>query len=129
MKTLFVKRIDGKAILCHPFLGFQVDSWEDMKSLLKKKFFNREGGYPGLAFSTKKRNIVVLFAGHQYIHGEAGKWAIFNTDTDEYPTEWFKLSEKWDEVSGLFKDSTQVKAEAEAIKKVMEAEGGMYIAI
>lgn len=128
MKTLFIKRIDGKAILC-PFLGFQVENWEDMKSLLKKEFFNREGGYPGLAFSTKKKNIVVLFAGHQFIHGEAGKWAIFNTDTDEYPTEWFKLSEKWDEVSELFMDFAQVKAEAGAIKKIMEITGGVYINI
>ena len=132
-KTLFIKRIDGDIRCrvgrpCHPFLGWRVSNYDEFVTVIKK-YFDKETGYPGLFFSTKYDNIKVVFSGHQYEHGEEGRWCIFNTDTDDYPTGWMSLKDNFDTIFELFEDTEKVQAWADAMTKIVNAQGGITIEV
>lgn len=132
-KTLFIKRIDGDIRCrvgrpCQPFLGWRVSNYDEFVAIIKK-YFDKETGYPGLFFSTKYNNIKVVFSGHQYEHGEEGRWCIFNTDTDNYPTGWMSLKDNFDTIFELFEDTEKVQAWADAITKIVNAQGGITIEV
>lgn len=132
-KTLFIKRLDGDIRVmagrpCQPFMGWRVSNYDEFKAVVKK-YFDKETGYPGLFFSTKYNNIKVLFSGHQYEHGEGGKWCIFNTDTDTLPNKWISLKDNFDRIFSLFEDTEEVQAEMDTIGKIVKAQGGITIRI
>ena len=132
-KTLFIKRADGDRRVrvgrpCQPFLGWRVSNFDEFLAVLKK-YFEEGTGYPGLLFSTKYDNIKVLFSGHQYEHGEGGKWCIINTDTNEYPTGWMSIKQNFDKIFDLFEDTERVQAWADAMTKIVNAQGGLTIQV
>lgn len=127
-KTLFIKRIDGKMDILQPFMGWRVSNYDEFVAIIKK-YFEKETGYPGLFFSTKYNNIKVIFSGHQYEHGEEGRWCIFNTDTDNYPTGWMNLKDNFDTIFELFKDTEKIQAWADAMTKIINAQGGITIEV
>lgn len=128
-KTIFIKRIDGK--LCrpfNPFTGWKVSNFNEFVTILKK-YFEEGTGYPGLVFSTKYKNIKVIFAGHQYEHSKEGKWCIFNTDTDNYPVNWINIRENFDTIFELFEDTEIVQAHVDAITKMVNIMGGITVKV
>ena len=132
-KTLFIKRIDGDIRCrvgrpCQPFLGWRVSNYDEFVAIIKK-YFEKETGYPGLFFSTKYDNIKVVFSGHQYEHGEDGRWCIFNTDTDDHPTGWMSLKDNFDTIFELFEDTEKVQAWVDAMTKIVNAQGGITIEV
>lgn len=127
-KTLFIKRIDGKMDILQPFMGWRVSNYDEFVAIIKK-YFEKETGYPGLFFSTKYNNIKVIFSGHQYEHGEEGRWCIFNTDTDNYPTGWMNLKDNFDTIFELFEDTEKIQAWADAMTKIINAQGGITIEV
>lgn len=80
-------------------------------------------------FSTKYKNIKVIFAGHQYEHGKEGKWNIFNTDTDSYPSKWINIREDFDTIFELFEDTEIVQTQVDAITKMVNIMGGITIKV
>ena len=127
-KTLFIKRIDGKMNLLQPFMGWRVSNFNEFVAIVKK-YFEKETGYPGLVLSTKYNNIKVIFSGHQYEHGEKGRWCIFNTDTDNYPTDWINLKDNFDTIFELFEDTEKIQTLADTITKIVNAQGGIEIEV
>lgn len=127
-KTLFIKRIDGKMSILQPFMGWRVSNLDEFVAIIKK-YFEKETGYPGLVLSTKYSNIKVVFSGHQYEHGEEGRWCIFNTDTDNYPTGWMKLKDNFDTIFELFEDTEKIQAWADAMTKIINAQGGITLEV
>lgn len=126
-KVIFPKRIDGKSCIC-PFAGYPINNLDEFIAVVKK-YFNKETGYPGLFFNTANKDLVILFAGHQYIHGEEGKWAIFNRKTDEWPKSWFKLSNRAEEVLSLFDDKEVLDKKIDAITAIINAQGGITVKV
>ena len=112
MKTLFIDRMDGQICLC-PFLGYSVNNIDEMKKVIKT-FFIPKKGYPGLLFSTNNPDIKILFAGHQYLHGEAGRWAIYNLNSEYSELKWSHLTE---ELFSLLYDTKKVD---EFVAKIKE---------
>lgn len=128
-KTIFIKRIDGKSSRpCQPFLGWRVSNFNEFV-IVVKKYFEKETGYPGLVFSTKYKNIKVIFAGHQYKHGKEGKWCIFNTNTDNHPNNWINIKENFDTIFDLFKDTEIIQTQVDAITKMVNIAGGITIKV
>ena len=127
-KTLFIKRIDGKMDIPCPFMGWRVSNFDEFVAIVKK-YFEKGTGYPGLFFSTKYKNIKVVFSGHQYEHGEEGRWCIFNTDTDNYPTGWMKLKDNFDTIFELFEDTEKIQAWADGMTKIVNAQGGITLEV
>ena len=128
-KTIFIKRLDGKPSRpCQPFLGWRVSNFNEFSTIIKK-YFEKETGYPGLVFSTKYKNIKVLFAGHQYKHGKEGKWCIFNTDTDNYPKNWINIGEDFDTIFELFQDTEIIQTHVDAITKIINNMRGTTIKV
>ena len=127
-KTLFIKRIDGKIDIPQPFMGWRVSNFDEFVTIIKK-YFEKGTGYPGLVLSTKYNNIKVIFSGHQYQHGEEGRWCIFNTDTDTYPTGWMSLKNNFDTIFELFEDTEKIQAWADTMTKIVNAQGGITIEV
>ena len=125
MKAIFVKRIDGK--FCHcPFVGYRANNVEEFKSIIKK-YFNKETGYPGLVFSTNDRHVHIIFSGHQYVHGEGGRWTIFDDrihDALDENNDWISCSET---VFNLLEDATKVDNEVKMLSNIINAQGGLTI--
>lgn len=112
MKTLFIDRMDGQICLC-PFLGYPVNNIDEMKKVIKT-FFIPKKGYPGLLFSTNNPDIKVLFAGHQYQHGETGRWTIYSLGSKYSELKWSHLTE---ELFSLLCDTKKVD---EFVTKIKE---------
>lgn len=128
-KTIFIKRIDGKLSRpCQPFLGWRVRNFNEFITIVKK-YFEKETGYPGLVFSTKYKNIKVIFAGHQYVHGKEGKWCIFNTDTDKYPNNWINIKDDFNTIFELFEDTEIIQTQVDAITKMVNIMGGITVKV
>lgn len=125
MKVIFPNRIDGKLCLC-PFIGFRANNYEDFINILKK-YFNKSTGYPGLFFNLKD-NKVLVFAGHQYKHGD-GRWCIINKNTNDELKDWFYLKNKFDEVFQLFKDADELQKELDVMSAICKANNGITINI
>lgn len=124
-KVIFPNRIDGKFCDC-PFMGYSISNLDEFVAVIKK-YFNKETGYPGLFFNTANKDLVVLFAGHQYVHGPEGRWAIFNRKTDQWPKNWFKLSDRAEEVLSLFDDKEVLDKKVDMITTIINAQGGITI--
>ena len=126
-KVVFPNRIDGKFCIC-PFQGYTVSNLEDFKEVIRK-YFDKETGYPGLFFKTAHKNLRVVFAGHQYVHGPEGRWAIFDTAEDEWPKQWFSLSDNAEKVLELFDDKEDMDKKIEMITKIVNVQGGITLEV
>ena len=125
-KRVFVYRIDGKFCPC-PFVGITVESPEDFIEKCVKPYFNKKEGYPGLYFSTKKRDTKLIFAGHQYEHGDDGKWGWFHDEMTK-PGKWFKITSdtSWYD---MLKDDEDVQRQIDAITAIVNRDGGIIVNI
>lgn len=131
MKVFFPKRIDDSFCPC-PFIGFRANSPKEFKEIIKQ-FYNEETGYPGLYFSTSDDNILMIFAGHQYIHPDGKPWRFFNRETDTHvdlngSDGWFSMKE-WDGWFDLLKDADEIDFQLNALQKIVETQGGLTIEI
>lgn len=123
-KRVFVHRMDGKICLC-PFVGITVESPEDFIEKCVKPYYSKETGYPGLYFSTKRRDTKLIFAGHQYECGENGKWTWFY-DGMTKPEKWFKITSdtSWYD---MLEDDAVVQKQIDAITAIVQRDGGITV--
>ena len=130
-KVMFSHPIDGKIGLdpCL-FSGFRVNSKDEFIQVMKSKYYSKERGYKGTFFSTKDRNIKLLFAGNEYQHGEGGKWKIIDTRTltvDNFlEGEWFSIKNT-DHWFGLLPDAEEIDAKIAFLDKLVKQNGGLEI--
>ena len=125
-KRVFVYRLDGHFCPC-PFIGITVESPKDFVEKCVMPYYNKETGYPGLYFSTKEKETKLVFSGHQYEHGEAGKWSWFK-DGMSKPGEWFNLRDNtsWYD---MLQDDAKVQKQIDALTAMVNMCGGITVKV
>lgn len=142
-KRIFWKSINICTGAWCPFVGVEVDGYDQFIELMKNKLFERskeeptKGYYPPYTFSTKDRNIKITFCGsYGYKEGinvpinpatgRPYKWAIYNNKTGEY-IKFFAIQDRksFEEIYQLFEDSDKVQRELDAMTALCKASGGL----
>lgn len=125
-KRVFVYRIDGKFCPC-PFVGITVESPEDFIEKCVKPYYSKETGYPGLYYSTKRKDVNLVFSGHQYECGESGKWTWFKEGSPKSDN-WFSITKdnSWYE---MLQDDAVVQKKIDAITALVNRDGGITIKV
>lgn len=127
-----------------PFMGVVVNSWSEFVSkVLQGRLFhftdkeNDKGWYPAVLFSTKSRDLKLVFSGGKVqidgapINPESSKpykWGLLNTRTKKF-IRYYNAKVDGNKMFSLFEDNFVVERKAAVLSAIVKRDDGLTIAV